>query len=169
MVRLSRSTNDVLICQPQAASTCWTASSVPNTTRWRTRTRRRRRTVLTICAYRSPGRGIQRGLGAGPWGVAAAPALRSPGVVRADARRGTVTAPAASGLGQAWWPRLRPGSHGPVRRLGGVSGDGHGVLGHDQLLHGPEAQRLQQHVVEAAVEEALLLLQQHVRRVGDYS
>ena len=33
----------------------------------------------------------------------------------------------------------------------------------------PEAQRLQQHVVEAAVEEALLLLQQHVRRVGDYS
>ena len=23
----------VLICQPQAASTCWTASSVPNTTR----------------------------------------------------------------------------------------------------------------------------------------
>src|SRR6266851_8358947 len=56
----------VLICQPQAASTCWTASSVPHTTRCRTRTRRRRRTVLTTCAYSSVGSGIQRGLGRGP-------------------------------------------------------------------------------------------------------
>src|SRR5438132_9882870 len=40
----------VLICQPQAAKTCCTASSVPKTTRWRTRTRRRRRTVLITCA-----------------------------------------------------------------------------------------------------------------------
>jgi hypothetical protein len=40
----------VLICQPQAAKTCGTASSVPKTTRWRTRTRRRRRTVLITCA-----------------------------------------------------------------------------------------------------------------------
>src|SRR2546425_12225371 len=42
MLRLSRSTNAVLICQPHAASTCWTASSVPNTTRCFTSTRRRR-------------------------------------------------------------------------------------------------------------------------------
>src|SRR5262249_33642577 len=40
----------VLICQPHAASTCWTAASVPNTTRYCTRTRRRRRTVFTTCA-----------------------------------------------------------------------------------------------------------------------
>jgi len=46
ILRLRRSMKAVLICQPQAASTCWTASSVPNTTRCRTRTRRRRRTVL---------------------------------------------------------------------------------------------------------------------------
>ena len=44
------STNAVLICQPWAASTCSMAARVPNTTRWRTRTRRRRRTVLTTCA-----------------------------------------------------------------------------------------------------------------------
>src|SRR3989441_2899469 len=34
------STNAVLICQPWAASTCSMAARVPNTTRWRTRTRR---------------------------------------------------------------------------------------------------------------------------------
>ena len=34
MVRLTRSMKAVLICQPQAASTCWTAARVPNTTRW---------------------------------------------------------------------------------------------------------------------------------------
>src|SRR4030095_13520996 len=45
-VRWRRSTNAVLICQPHAATTCGTASRVPNTTRWRTRTRGRRRTVL---------------------------------------------------------------------------------------------------------------------------
>src|SRR5262249_8138742 len=66
MLRLMRSMKAVLICQPQAASTCWTASSVPNTTRCRTRTRRRWRTVLTPWAYRSWGSGIQRGLGKGP-------------------------------------------------------------------------------------------------------
>ncbi len=44
------STKAVLICQPQAASTCCTASRVPNTTRCLTRTRRRRRTLLTTCA-----------------------------------------------------------------------------------------------------------------------
>src|SRR6266705_2521843 len=36
------STKAVLICQPQAASTCCTASRVPNTTRCLTRTIRRR-------------------------------------------------------------------------------------------------------------------------------
>ena len=40
----------VLICQPCAASTCSIAASVPKTTRWRTRTKRRRRTVLITCA-----------------------------------------------------------------------------------------------------------------------
>ena len=35
----------VLICQPCAASTCWIAPRVPNTTRWLTRTRCRRRLV----------------------------------------------------------------------------------------------------------------------------
>src|SRR5215471_4040797 len=60
------STKAVLICQPQTASTCWTASRVPNTTRWLTRTRRRRRMVLTTCAYSNRGRGLQRGLGDGP-------------------------------------------------------------------------------------------------------
>ena len=44
------STNAVLICQPHTASTCWTAASVPNTTRCVTFTRRRRRTVLITCA-----------------------------------------------------------------------------------------------------------------------
>jgi len=44
------STNAVLICQPHTASTCWTAASVPNTTRCVTPTRRRRRTVFTTCA-----------------------------------------------------------------------------------------------------------------------
>src|SRR5262249_18901218 len=52
MLRLTRSMKAVLICQPQAAHTCCAASSVPNTTRWLTRTRRRRRTVLITCAYR---------------------------------------------------------------------------------------------------------------------
>src|SRR5919204_521554 len=40
----------VLICQPEAARTCSTASSVPNTTRRLIRTRRRRRVVWTTCA-----------------------------------------------------------------------------------------------------------------------
>ena len=44
------STNAVLICQPQAANTALTRSSVPNTTRCVTFTRRRRRTVLITCA-----------------------------------------------------------------------------------------------------------------------
>ena len=44
------STKAVLICQPHTASTCWTAASVPNTTRCVTPTRRRRRTVFTTCA-----------------------------------------------------------------------------------------------------------------------
>jgi hypothetical protein len=44
------STKAVLMCQPHAASTCSTASSVPNTTRCLTRTKRRRRTVFTTCA-----------------------------------------------------------------------------------------------------------------------
>src|SRR5262249_24943134 len=61
------STKAVLICQPHAASTCWTASSVPNTTRCVTRTRRRRRTVLITWAESSPGSGTQRGFGVGPW------------------------------------------------------------------------------------------------------
>src|SRR5438093_13140688 len=56
----------VLICQPHAASTCWITSSVPNPTRCLTRTRRRRRTVLTPCAYSSAGRGIHLGFGGGP-------------------------------------------------------------------------------------------------------
>jgi hypothetical protein len=50
IVRLRRSTKAVLICQPHAAHTCWTASRAPNTTRCFTRTRRHRRTVLTTCA-----------------------------------------------------------------------------------------------------------------------
>ncbi len=41
-------------------------------------------------------------------------------------------------------------------------------LGHDQLLNGPGAHRLQQHVVEAACEEVLLLRQQRVCGVGDH-
>ena len=41
-------------------------------------------------------------------------------------------------------------------------------LGQEQLLNGPEADRLQQHVVEATSEEALLLLRQHVGGVGDH-
>src|SRR5215475_9783437 len=44
------STQAVLMCQPRGARMCLTASRVPNTTRWRTRTRRRRRMVLTTCA-----------------------------------------------------------------------------------------------------------------------
>ena len=64
--RLTRSMQAVLICQPHAAHTCWTASRVPNTTRCLTRTKRRRRTVCTTCAESSGGTGIPRGLGAGP-------------------------------------------------------------------------------------------------------
>ena len=41
-------------------------------------------------------------------------------------------------------------------------------LGHDQLLHGLEADRFQQYVIEAAGEEALLLFQQPVGGVGDH-
>ena len=48
-LKLSRSTNDVLICQPQAANTCSPAVFVPNTTRCFTLTRHRRRRVLTTC------------------------------------------------------------------------------------------------------------------------
>src|SRR5215510_4941190 len=44
------STKAVLMCQPQAAKMRSTASRVPNTTRWRTWTRRRQRTVLTTWA-----------------------------------------------------------------------------------------------------------------------
>src|SRR6266478_5216655 len=50
LLRLRRSMKAVLLCQPQATKTCCTASSVPKTTRWRTRTKRRRRTVLITCA-----------------------------------------------------------------------------------------------------------------------
>src|SRR5262249_7297107 len=63
MLRLRRSMNAVLMCQPHAAKACSTASRVPNTTRCVTRTRRRLRVVLITCAYSSPGSGIQRGLG----------------------------------------------------------------------------------------------------------
>ena len=66
MLRLRRSMNAGLLGQPHAAHTCATASSVPNTTRCVTRTRRRLRGVLIPCAYSSPGRGIQRGWGEGP-------------------------------------------------------------------------------------------------------
>jgi hypothetical protein len=44
------SMNAVLICQPRTASTCWTASRVPNTTRCFTSTRRWRRTILITWA-----------------------------------------------------------------------------------------------------------------------
>jgi hypothetical protein len=39
-----------MICQPAEASTCFTPSSVPNTTRWRMPTKRRRQYCLTTCA-----------------------------------------------------------------------------------------------------------------------
>jgi hypothetical protein len=48
--RLSLSTKDVLIVQPHAARTCWTASRVPNTTRCLTPTKRLRLYCLITCA-----------------------------------------------------------------------------------------------------------------------
>jgi hypothetical protein len=64
----TRSTQAVLLGQPQAASTCGLASRVPHTIRGRTRTRRRQRTVLPPWAERPWGRGIPRGWGRGPGG-----------------------------------------------------------------------------------------------------
>src|SRR5262249_42071723 len=57
------SMNAVLMVQPHADNTCSTASSVPNTTRCLTLTRRRLRVALMTCAERNCGRGIQRGFG----------------------------------------------------------------------------------------------------------
>jgi hypothetical protein len=65
-LRLKRSTSEVLMCQPSGLSTCWTAASVPKTTRCVTSINRRRRVVLTTCAESNGGRGIQRGVGRGP-------------------------------------------------------------------------------------------------------
>src|SRR5262249_43848124 len=48
MVRLTRSIKAVWMFQPCAARTCSLAASVPHTTRYLTRTRRRRRMVLTV-------------------------------------------------------------------------------------------------------------------------
>ena len=64
--RVSRSTQAVWLCQPQGARPGAPASSIPNPTRGRTRTRRWRRTVLTTGAYSRWGSGSPRGVGRGP-------------------------------------------------------------------------------------------------------
>src|SRR5262249_30528802 len=94
MLRLTRSMKAVLICQPQAANTCCAASSVPNTTRWLTRTSTTVVDHMVSWFHTIPfSGGWNYGGGPGPWHVAR----------RVDCRHRAGLEPGTDGGGATDW------------------------------------------------------------------